>query len=85
MSAGQGLGQLALSKNVARERLKIVLVQDRAEANRGFLEKLKADLVTVASRYADVDAEKSEVRITRHENQSAILARIPVRSLKRVT
>jgi len=73
------------SKNVARDRLKIVLVQDRAEANRGLLEKLRDELVAVVARYADVDADKAEVRVARFEGQSAFLVRIPVRSLKRVT
>lgn len=84
-AATQGLGQIGPSKDIARERLKIVLVQDRAEANRGLLEKLKEELVGVVSRYAEVEADKVEVRISRLESQTAVLARIPVRSLRRST
>ncbi len=73
------------SKDVARERLKIVLVQDRAEANRGLVEKLRDELIAVVARYGDVDADRAEVRIARHDDSSAVLARIPVRSLKRLT
>ena len=83
MSQGLSLG--AQSKDVARERLKILLVQDRAEANRGLLEKLKSDLIGVVARYGEVEAEKAEVRIARVDCQSVVLARIPVRSLRRVT
>ncbi len=73
------------SKDIARERLKMVLVQDRAEANRGLLEKLRDEVVAVVAHYADVDAEKAEVRVQRLDGQSALVARIPVRSLKRAT
>jgi len=73
------------SKNVARDRLKAVLVQDRAEANRGFLEKIKDDIIGVVARYADVDAARAEVRLSREDTQAALVARIPICNLRRVT
>ncbi len=81
----QGPSPLSPSKDIARNRLKLVLVQDRAEANRGLLEKLRDDFVAVVARYADVDADGAEVRLCRSEAQTAIVARVPVRSLRRVT
>lgn len=81
----QGSSQLSPSRSIARERLKVVLVQDRAEANRGLLAKLRDELVAVVAKYADVQVDKAEVRVARFEGQSAFLARIPVRSLKRIT
>jgi len=82
--AHQGPSFTFPSKDIARERLKIVLVQDRAEANRGLLEKLRDEIVSVVARYADVEAEKAEVRVQRLDGQSALIVRIPVRSLKRI-
>jgi cell division topological specificity factor len=84
-ASSQGLQELAASKNVARQRLKIVLVQDRAEANRGILEKLKDELIRVLARYAEFDAGSAEVRIVRSETESTLLARVPLRSLKRIS
>ncbi len=82
----QGLGPVGPSKDIARERLKILLVQDRAEANRGLVEKLRDEIVSVVSRYADVEADRVEVRIGRVEDDfTAVLARIPLRSLRRGT
>ncbi|MCL6580463.1 MAG: cell division topological specificity factor MinE [Firmicutes bacterium] len=78
-------GASAPSKDVARERLKIVLVQDRAEANRGLVEKLREELLGVVAKYAEIEAERAEVRIARVEGGTALLARVPVRSLKRVS
>jgi len=85
MASHPSLGAAAPSKNIARERLKIVLVQDRAEANRGLLEKLKTELVDVVSRYAEVEADRAEVKFVRLESETALMARLPVRSLKRST
>ncbi len=81
----QGPGFAFPSKDVARERLKLVLVQDRAEANRGLLEKLRDEIVAVVARYADVEADQAEVRVQRLDGQSVLVARVPVRSMKRVT
>ncbi|RJQ09675.1 MAG: cell division topological specificity factor MinE [Bacillota bacterium] len=85
MASHAGFGAAAPSKSIARERLKIVLVQDRAEANRGLLEKLKGELVDVVSRYAEVETDKAEVKFVRLDSESALVARLPVRSLKRST
>lgn len=82
-ASSQGLRDITASKNVARQRLKIVLVQDRAEANRGILEKIKEEMVRVLACYAEFDAELAEFRITRSETESTLLARVPLRSLKR--
>jgi len=73
------------SKNVARNRLKAVLVQDRAEANRGFLEKIRDDIIAVVARYADVDVAGAEVKLSRQDTQTALVARIPICNLRRVT
>ena len=82
-ASSQGLHDIAASKNIARQRLKIVLVQDRAEANRGILEKIKDEFVRVLAGYAEFDVESAEVKITRSETESTLLARVPLRSLKR--
>ncbi|MEW6032317.1 MAG: cell division topological specificity factor MinE [Bacillota bacterium] len=78
-------GQASASKDVARERLKIVLVQDRAEANRGFLEKIKRELIEVVGRYADLDPGSVEVKVSRSDRESILVARFPLRSLRRTT
>lgn len=80
--AGQALS--VHSKSLALQRLKVVLVQDRAEANRGIVEKLRDDIIATVARYAEVDADRVEVKILRQDEASVVLARLPVRSLKRV-
>ena len=45
------------SGNVAKDRLKLVLVSDRANCSSEMMEMMKRDIIEVISRYMDIDAE----------------------------
>jgi cell division topological specificity factor len=66
------------SREVAKERLQLVLVQDRFKISAGTLEKLKDELITVISRYVEIEAEGVEVTFTQSRYQSRLVANIPV-------
>ena len=53
------------SKNVAKERLKLVLVHDRVNVSSTFLEMIKGDLIKVISDYMEIDEDNLEVRMTK--------------------
>jgi len=71
------------SKNVAKERLRLVLVHDRAGVSPELLESLKADLINVISNYMEIDKDGLEVSLDSSENQVALVANIPVKKMKR--
>lgn len=71
------------SKNVAKERLRLVLVHDRANVSPQLLQDLKADLIKVISNYLEIDEEALEVTFENSENQVALIANIPVKNVKR--
>lgn len=71
------------SKNVAKERLRLVLVHDRSSISPQMLEALKSDLINVISNYMDIDEEALEVFLDSSDNQVALVANIPVKSMKR--
>ncbi|MEW5954803.1 MAG: cell division topological specificity factor MinE [Bacillota bacterium] len=73
----------AASKNVAKERLRLVLVHDRSSISPQLLESLKADLINVISNYMEIDEEALEVSLDSNENQVALVANIPVKRMKR--
>ena len=50
------------SGNVAKDRLKLVLVSDRANCSSEMMEMMKNDIIEVISRYMDIDAEALEIR-----------------------
>jgi len=51
------------SKNVAKERLRLVLVHDRANVSPQLLQELKADLIKVISNYMEIDEDALEVNL----------------------
>jgi len=71
------------SKSVAKERLRLVLVHDRANVSPQLLQLMKADLIKVISNYLEIDDEGLEVSLERNENQVALVANIPVKRVKR--
>lgn len=71
------------SRNVAKERLRLVLVHDRAGVSPELLQSLKADLINVISNYMEIDEQALEVSLDSSENQVALVANIPVKRMKR--
>lgn len=76
------------SKNVAKERLKLVLVHDRADLSPRFLDMIKSDIIRVISEYADIDEEGLDIKLTRMKKDganssiSALVANIPITKIK---
>lgn len=71
------------SKNVAKERLRLVLVHDRADVSPQLLESLKEDLIKVISNYMEIDETALEVNLDTSDNTVALVANIPVIRMKR--
>jgi cell division topological specificity factor len=71
------------SKDVAKDRLRLVLVHDRVNTSPQFIEGLKDDMIKVISKYMDIDEETMEVHFAKTENSVALIANIPVNRMKR--
>ena len=71
------------SKNVAKERLRLVLVHDRANVSPQLLESLKEDLIKVISNYMEIDENSLEVNLDSSDDSVALVANIPVVRMKR--
>jgi cell division topological specificity factor len=66
------------SREIAKERLQLVLVHDRIKISPGTLEKMKDELITVISRYVEIDADGVQVTFTQGRRESRLVADIPV-------
>ena len=55
------------SGEIARSRLKLLLVSDQSGINPGIIGMIRDDLVRVLSRYAQIDAGAVELRLIRPE------------------
>lgn len=72
------------SKNVAKERLRLVLVHDRANVSPQVLEALKEELITVINKYLEIDQTALEVSLNSTEDDSiALVANIPILGMRR--
>ena len=71
------------SKDIAKERLRLVLVHDRASVSPQFLEMLKNELIRVISQYMEIDDSTMDVNLTSEDGSVALIANIPVRRMKR--
>ena len=76
------------SKDTAKERLHLVLMQDRANVSADFLELMKQEIIEVIKKYIDVDESAIDVRLTNKENEDgtngapALYANIPIINIK---
>ena len=66
------------SSDIAKERLKLVLVHDRVSISAATLEKMKDELITVISRYVEIEPDGVEVTFTQSKRESRLVADIPV-------
>lgn len=73
------------SKNVAKERLRLVLVHDRATVAPERFEALKEDLIRAVSSYVEIDREGMEINLSQRNDSMAIVANIPVKAVKRLS
>ena len=53
------------SGDKAKERLHLVLMQDRANVSADFLELMKQEIIDVIKKYIDVDESAIDVRLTK--------------------
>ncbi len=68
------------SRQVARERLQLVLVHDRTKISPQLLQTLKNEIIEVISQHVDIDRESVEVTFTQSKRQSRLMADIPLQS-----
>ena len=76
------------SKSTAKERLHLVLAQDRANISADFLEMMKQEIIEVIKKYIDIDEKAIDVRLTNKEGEDGsvgsptLYANIPIITIK---
>lgn len=76
------------SSNTAKERLHLVLMQDRANVSADFLELMRQEIIEVIKKYIDVDETAIDVHLTNKTNEDgtvgapALYANIPIITIK---
>lgn len=70
------------AKTVARDRLRMVLIQDRASIPAPLMEQMRREILAVVRRYADIDETELDLAVEREGEAVALTANIPIRRVR---
>lgn len=76
------------SKDVARDRLRMVLMHDRVNCSPDLLEMIKNDILAVLAKYVDIgdmdlDMQMSQELSDSNEPISILSANIPIKNMRK--
>lgn len=75
------------SRDIAKDRLKILLISDRVNCSPEMMEMIKSDIAKVISKYMKIDTKSMEIQISKTGNKGRSLknptlyANIPILDL----
>ena len=74
-------------KEVAKDRLRLILIHDRGSLAPEMLDKIREEILEVISKYIEIDGEDVDISFNRAEDEEgnsgpALVANIPIRNLK---
>ena len=78
------------SKETAKERLHLVLMQDRANVSADFLDMMRQEIIDVIKKYIEVNDDEIDVKLTNKTNEDgsigapALYANIPISRVKNI-
>ena len=76
------------SKQTAKDRLHLVLMQDRANVSADFLEAMKQEIIEVIKKYIEIDEKEIDVRLTNEVKEDgttgapSLYANIPIMNIR---
>lgn len=71
------------SASKAKERLKLVLIHDRAKLPPGVMQDLKDELIEVISRHIDINKDAVTIEIAQEGRDQRLIADIPLQPSRR--
>jgi len=78
------------SCNVAKDRLKLVLIHDRSNCSPELLEMLKMDIMKVISNYMEIDEKELDIQISKTKSENSegsvpvLYANIPIKNMRNI-
>ena len=74
-------------KDVAKDRLKLILIHDRGEIEPEIIDKIKEEILGVISKYIDIQLDDVEISVNKSPddegvNGSALISNIPIKNIR---
>ena len=73
-------------KEVAKDRLKLILIHDRGAISPETVEKIRVEILEVISKYIEINEDDVEIALSTTEDKGndnpALVANIPIKSVK---
>ena len=74
-------------KEVAKDRLRLILIHDRGVLAPEILDKIRGEILEVISKYIEIDGQDIDISFNRAEDEEgnsgpALVANIPIKNLK---
>lgn len=74
-------------KDIAKDRLKLILIHDRGNLPAETLEKIRIEILEVLSKYIEISAEDVEISVSKSdieegEAASSLVANIPIKNIR---
>jgi cell division topological specificity factor len=68
---------------MARDRLTLVLMHDRADISPGMMDNMKHDIIEVIKKYVEIDESDINLALANEEESVALVANIPIKTVPR--
>lgn len=74
-------------KEVAKDRLKLILIHDRGDLAPETLEKIRREILEVISKYIEIDINDVEISLNKSDDiegeaSPALIANIPIKNIR---
>ena len=70
------------SKSMAKDRLKLVLMHDRADIPAPMMEQMRQEIIAVIAKYVEINEADLRVDLERVDTTVALVANIPIRRVR---
>jgi cell division topological specificity factor len=71
------------SKNIAKERLQLVLINDRSSISPALLDIIKEEIIEVISKHLDIDTSASQINLHNNNGAAILEANLAIKSIKK--
>ncbi len=72
------LGREPRSKDIAKQRLQLVVVRDRHFLSPGVMQTIKGEIIQAISKHIEVDEENTKLTLSRSAGHHRLIADIPI-------